>query len=188
LATTRVHNTITIDQKDQMLRAGKFLWLKKAQASIITRHNDTSISASHEGYKSLGIIHSRFIHQPETYELIVKDSISFSKNNQDHLVSIHWLLPDWQWKWKDDLLTLGLDDRRIDLRIFCKTTENTPIPVSNISLVRAGIALLGNHQEEILGWISPTYNVKLPALSLTLSWKVNRTVEITSSWQFRKEK
>ena len=116
---------------------------------------------------------------------MVKDTLSFSKNKQDRLVSIHWLLPDWQWKWEGDRFTIYWNDRSIDLRIVCKTTENTQVPIKNIDLVRAGVALLGNNQEEILGWISPTYNVKVPALSLTLSWLVNRTVEIASSWQFR---
>lgn len=188
LMSTRVHNTITIDQKDQMLRAGKFLWLKKAQAEYISRHNEPTLSASHDGYKSLGVRHSRTVQQPGDFEINVTDEVSILNPTQEHLVSIHWLLPDWHWKWDDDLFTIQLDDRSIDLRIFCKSSENSLLPIDHISLVRAGVALLGNNQDDILGWISPTYNLKTPALSLTLSWIVNRSVEITSHWQFRKDK
>jgi hypothetical protein len=47
LSTTHVHNTITINGKDQMTRAGQFLWLDWAQAAVVTHDLDLTGRADH---------------------------------------------------------------------------------------------------------------------------------------------
>ena len=58
LAGTSVHNTLTINGQDQMTRAGKFLWLDWAQAQV-ERCSPQEISAHHNGYRHLGLLHHR---------------------------------------------------------------------------------------------------------------------------------
>ncbi|MEO8406162.1 MAG: alginate lyase family protein, partial [Chitinophagaceae bacterium] len=60
--STLAHNTITIDKTDQALLAGPTLWLNHYRCKVleasITPEKDT-IVASHDGYSSKGIVHTR---------------------------------------------------------------------------------------------------------------------------------
>jgi len=56
-------------------------------------------------------------------------------------------------------------------------------PPFDISLIRAGNTLMGTQMDEILGWESDTYGEKHPVLSLSLSWRVIGSVEISTEWK-----
>jgi hypothetical protein len=188
LMSTRVHNTVTIDNLDQMYRAGKFLWLKKAQATVISLENKNAISAFHDGYKDLGIRHQRTLSQPRELEISVKDELHFESHAKTHLVSQHWLLPDWPWQWENGIFTIQKENRTVELSISSKTLNDIPLPTEDVCVIRAGIQLIGAKQDEIMGWISPTYGIKQPALSLTLTWKTGKSIAINTAWHFRKGK
>ncbi len=187
LMTTRVHNTVTVDNLDQMYRAGKFLWLKKTQAAIIPVNKKDAISAFHNGYKAQGVKHLRTVYPPGEREILVKDEVQFTNHAKSHLISLHWLLPDWQWQWEDGIFTFQNENRVVKLRIYCLTVDNIPLPIEDVSVIRAGIPLIGTHEDKIMGWTSPTYDFKVPALSLSLGWHSSRSITINSTWQFRKD-
>ena len=46
----------------------------------------------------------------------------------------------------------------------------------DITLIRAGQSLLGNTRDEVMGWVSPTYGIKLPALAFTTSWRTSQSL------------
>lgn len=54
LTSAAHHNTITINGRDQMTRAGRFLYVDRAQAHVI-EHEDQKAIAEHDGYRTLGI-------------------------------------------------------------------------------------------------------------------------------------
>jgi hypothetical protein len=189
LMATRVHNTITIDFRDQMFRAGKFLWLDKAQGVQKSTSNSGTLSASHNGYRRLGIVHSRTITIPKDSEFSVEDFIEFKKTSSSRLVSLHWLLPDWQWTQENDAFVISNKKMRVELFIQCwGTSSKEYLPPTDISLTRAGESLLGNTSDEIMGWVSPTYGIKNPALAYSVSWWSDKSLNISSHWRFEKVK
>ena len=77
LSDTAVHNTITIDEKNQMLKAGRFLWLDWAQAKIIRKDPfDGKIVAEHDGYKNVGINHLRQLSMVDDSRWEIRDELN----------------------------------------------------------------------------------------------------------------
>ncbi len=97
LARTAVHNTITIDGQEQMIHAGRFLWLNWAQATTVSRNEDPhAITAQHNGYDRLGIIHQRTLASLPAKGWLIKDALLPVKplgTNTSHEIVLHWLLP-----------------------------------------------------------------------------------------------
>jgi len=104
LASTQVHNTLSINYQDQMLRAGRFLWLDIAQAEVLSHEMDDSgnlikITAEHDGYRKLGARHRRTLMRiDEGWR--VKDSVLPCGKQHDNPLDLRvtWLLPDWEWE------------------------------------------------------------------------------------------
>ena len=189
LMATRVHNTVTIDGHNQMLRAGKFLWLKQAQATLLSQPGSAVLTARQNGYRSLGILHTRSLEAPYTQAVLVTDRVDFVKQHTSHQITLHWLLPDWEWRWQGENLHLAQGKRHISLRITAKQAQdNITVAPQQLSLIRAGVSLLGEAADEIRGWVSPTYGIKTPALSLALSWQTDTSLLINSAWQLQEEK
>ena len=166
LAATSVHNTVTIGHRDQMTRAGRFLWLDWAQAqSVQYRVGElaTAVEAWHDGYKKLGIVHKRAVLNIEDCWIVV-DDLSGSFNGEARL---HWVFPDCELAWEQD-----------ESRLWMQTAAGPfqcclHIPgASSVSLARAGkiLAEAGNEESDehlqIRGWHSLYYGEKTPALSL----------------------
>ena len=49
LAFTAVHNTLTVNQRNQMTPAGRFLFVDRAQAEVVEAADDR-LTARHDGY------------------------------------------------------------------------------------------------------------------------------------------
>jgi hypothetical protein len=201
-----VHNTVTVNGLDQMTRRGRFLYLDWAQAKVISREQSpddswTRITACHNGYRQLGILHQRSVTAYSDDRWLVEDRMIPSviarsrrssgdsqpgarNDNSEHTFRLHWLLPDWQWQIEGNVLRLESPYGRIQLTI-ATLIDRQPSEVQ-LSLVRGGERLLGNadlpHQP-ILGWVSPTYTVKVPALSLVVEVHGWLPVQFSSEWQ-----
>ena len=173
LAGTSVHNTITIDDQDQMVRAGKFLWLDWAQAHQVEEQNPKikAVTAEHDGYRRLGIIHRRRVQLIEENEWQIEDYLIPTANHTDnHHACLHWLLPDWPWQLIDQSIELKAPFGTYRLTIKIKEGEILTKP--EIDLIRAGKSLmLKRRATHISGWYSPTYNLKEPALSLCYQFR-----------------
>jgi hypothetical protein len=125
LATTAVHNTISVQGSDQMTRAGRFLWLDWAQAELVDKMVDPGgkwikVSAKHDGYKLDKITHQRSItckssggwliedqlHWPtqvKSIQITSEDISSTGELSQNQIKArLHWLLPDWSWEINDE--------------------------------------------------------------------------------------
>ena len=100
LVTTRVHNTVTVDGRDQMTRAGRFLVLDWASAhSKNLIETDESIlgrvRAYHSGYGNVKHERTVTVYQDERW--VVEDKLT-SPRRTPHVYRLHWLLPDYEWK------------------------------------------------------------------------------------------
>ena len=187
LAQTSVHNTIVVDHQDQMLRAGKFIWLDWAQAKTLS---DTSgeiqrISASHDGYQKIGVIHKRSLIQISKFHWLVEDELLPSGNPvREHEFALHWLLPDWPWQVSHNGLILDGDPEKVMLKIRMPDLVADVFSISKyFQLIQGGKLIYGNGEfTPNLGWYSPTYALKIPALSFRVCWKAEIPCKIQTEW------
>jgi hypothetical protein len=205
LACSEVHNTISLDDKDQMMRAGRFLWLDWAQAVVVSCQTAgeselVSITAQHNGYVRLGAVHKRRVEtRPDGWwindELL--PSRSRPMGSSAVRARLHWLLPDWQWEVIDDD---GKDDQpgKCCLRIkspygwVSLQIQATAGSLSQdhdrslqIQIIRAGQLVYGRGQvSPTWGWSSPTYNLKVPALSVAVYQAGQLPLSFSSRWVF----
>jgi hypothetical protein len=187
LGKTLVHNTVTVDEKDQMIWAGKFLWLDWAQARISENSLPTSVKASHNGYRKLGIEHTRLVDLSSDHEVEVLDVIRVPvKNRKEHAIWLHWLLPDVRWKLDhSSLLLVGEKPMpKITLSVECMVSES-PKDIDEFQVIRAGRNLTSKSKiSPILGWSSPLYGVKKPAISFRVCVHSKTSITFTSRISF----
>jgi len=192
LTTTLVHNTVSVDGRDQFTRAGRFLYLdwynayRKASLS-----DDPSVVQSVRGRAwnfRQGYRHARTVtvHADDRWrvedEVLPLRWIGTVLLGQPMSVRLHWLLPDWPWRLEraGEGLALELDSPHGPLRLTIGGTR----PLT-FSLARAGELLTGTDQVPAWrGWSSPTYGVKQPALSLAVELHSANEVQFTSEFTF----
>lgn len=170
LARTAVHNTITVDGRDQMRRAGRFLWIDWAQASGCLRHHPnqphaTYFEGEHDGYHRLGVKHRRVVHCIEDAGWIILDDVQGAGT---HDARLHWLLADLAYELSESPFEIALTCRQQRLRWILLATA----PGSG-ALIRAGKQIWparksadSNPDIQLLGWEALTYGELHPALSL----------------------
>lgn len=171
LARTCVHNTVTVDGRDQMRRAGRFLWLDWAQGvgecQVDSNGVYASFSGEHDGYRRLGVTHRRTVHWLRDAGWVITDDLLGSG---EHDLRLHWLTPDLPFKASDPPFRVQFttdNEQRIHWHIFSSCDGQHAI-------LRSG----QNSNSEIvgcdlpqLGWESPTYAELRPAVSLVCQTK-----------------
>lgn len=192
LTHAAVHNTVTVDKLDQMRRAGRFLYLDWAQAQILSREKAEDGSwerlvASHNGYRRLGITHKREVSAYADDRWLVNDLLEKTGGEKatEHTFRLHWLLPDWEWTVDENTLQLQSPYGVVSLEINAFHRESPAS--SQFLLVRAGKRIYGAVDPpyiEILGWVSPTYSLKIPALSLVVEMVSVPQARFNSDWRF----
>jgi hypothetical protein len=190
LVSTRVHNTVTVDGRDQMTRAGKFLtldWVNAySKAEISTDENVVGrIKAYHDGYR--GVRHERTVTVYHDERWAVEDRLKVTGLNvgKSRKFRLHWLLLDGEWKLENRRSGVGL---RVDspfgwitLRINLEPSDLQLVT----SLVRAGELMYGQRDvKPYEGWVSPTYGRKIPALSLAVEAASSQSVTFVSEFIF----
>lgn len=202
LTQTAVHNTVTVDGLDQMRRAGRFLYLDWAQAKVMADEiaadgSSRTLAAEHDGYRWLGVSHRRTVTAFSGDRWLVEDELTLGGRKQDvaHTFRLHWLLPDWGWHLEGDEagVNIGLvsPEGTIQLAIHSK-----PI-LTRFDVVRGGEVVWaltggidGTRDVEpppslaIMGWYSPTYALKKPALSLVAEVVGEPGASFVSEWKF----
>ncbi len=177
MTSALVHNTVVIDNQEFMLRAGKFLYLDWAQAKLINyqpgdQNNPEILTAEHSDYRKLGIMHTRKVTISSDGRWEIIDQVD-GPASPHHTVRLHWLLPDWQYEVLGPITNDSFSTYEIRIRspqgwISLKTgasTQGVPLKV-NYQLARAGTILFGSGDVlPIVGWVSPIYGEKIPALA-----------------------
>jgi hypothetical protein len=187
LVTTRVHNTVTVDGRDQMTRAGRFLvldWASAHSKNIIETNESIlgRVRAYHNGYGN--IKHERTVTVYQDEHWVVEDKLT-SPRRKPHTFRIHWLFPDYEWKLEEQ-------ERRASLKlnsphgwITLSIHSSSLVPQSSFSLVRAGELVYGQRDAQPYeGWVSRTYGQKSPALSFAFELTSEYHLMITSEFIF----
>lgn len=198
LTSAFVHNTVTVDGQEFMLRVSRFLYLDWAHAKVIAQGSVasdeiSSITAEHNGYRKMGLVHSRKVTTFRDGHWEIIDRITGS-HNQPHAIRLHWLLPDWEYELheapeNDPFSSIELRIRSpygwVALKMGHSLSEakNQTSSGVNFQLVRAGSLLFGTGiVSPYMGWASPTYGEKIPALACILEVSQRLPLELKSEW------
>jgi hypothetical protein len=189
LVTTRVHNTVSVDGRDPMTRAGRFLvldWADTHSKNLIETDENIlgRVRAYHRGFR--GVKHERTVTVYQNERWIIEDKLT-SARRTPHTYRVHWLLPDYEWKLEEQ-------ENRINLKInspygIIVLSINSSFildPSSfSFSLVRAGELIHGQRDvQPYEGWVSRTYGQKSPALSFAVEVNSEFNTTITSEFTF----
>jgi hypothetical protein len=183
LVTAFVHNTVTVNGRDQMKRAGRFLYLDwvNAYRKPLPTEGETELGRIRGRYWRRNYRHTRIVslREPDHWQVIdeiLPERMPWQKKTIK--ARLHWLLPDWEWMLEQDGqgTTIALQSPHGPVSLAIQHTPgNAPVEVS---LARGGELLSGGAPADpTRGWMSPTYGVKIPALSLALT--VASKTEIT---------
>jgi len=157
-----VHNTISVNGQDQMIYAGKFLWLDWSQARII-EVSPTSVTALHDGYQRFGVIHRRTLKKlSEDGWEILDELLPFHLAAPVIQANLNWLLPDWPFTRIENQIELESPLGLITLSL----EQDSNHQEMNLDIYREGKSLLSGKESIRLGWYSHTYGIKDPALSV----------------------
>jgi hypothetical protein len=189
LVTTRVHNTVTVDGRDQMTRAGRFLVLDWASAysKNLIEADDTILGRArgyHRGYH--GLKHERTVTVYQNERWVVNDHFT-ARSRSERVYRLHWQLPDYEWELenRDASQGIGLRIKSPYGWITLSVHSSFIINHSSLSLVRAGELVHGQRDvQPYEGWVSHIYGQKSPALSFAVELSSAYNIEITSEFIF----
>mgnify|MGYP001374167496 CR=1 FL=1 len=149
LALTSVHNTVTVDGRDQMTLLSRFTWTNWSKGKVL-KHEKNLWQGEHDGYKPVS--HKRTVMTLEDDRWLVIDKL---EAKEPHHYALHWLLNDFPLEQKENLVVLSLDEMKYKMQVGM--TEGN----GNFSLVRADA-------DSTRGWHSRYYGHKEPAVSVML--------------------
>jgi hypothetical protein len=104
-----------------------------------------------------------------------------------HRVRLHWLLPNWEWKIHHSQSRLTIEMLSPYGWIILSVSEGIEASISNLQTIvfRAGeLQYSSGDDSPTWGWVSPTYGVKEPALSLAVTATGALPLTFMSKWSF----
>ncbi len=159
LARTVYHNTVTVDDRNQMEQVGRFLWLpwpcgQTLYCSASTTGFLTYWEGEHDGYRRLKapVRHRRGILRLDDGWWVVFDRL---QSAGEHTYCLHWLFPDVPYNWDVEDGHLALDFTSFAYHVWLAAGPTEP----SYSLVRGD-------ERSPRGWRSSYYYGREPALSL----------------------
>ena len=182
LRKTKVHNTLTVNGMDQMEEHGTFRWRDWSTGLIFPDQNKKSLIGEHNGYKKLGITHTRQLKSLGNDSWQIDDTLTNKySNDASHEVVIHWLIRDNPYQFTTpNQIEFTFSDYQLNMELTCRQG------LVELGIIRAGVCVFGNMKSDPnLGWYSPSYLVKQPALSIIgkLNLRIKK-VQLTTTFQF----
>jgi hypothetical protein len=158
LAHTSAHNTVTVDNKDQMDLVSRFTWINWSKGKVL-KHDENVWQGEHDGYKPVS--HKRTVMSVEGDRWLVIDNLVA---NESHHYALHWLLEDFGIQKLASGYGLLLQPTKMDSKL-----SDSKILIQmgmiegngNFSIVRADA-------NSTRGWRSRYYGHKEPAISVML--------------------
>ena len=189
LVTSRIHNTVTVDGRDQMTRAGRFMtldWFPAYSKSMVPTDESVlgQVMGYHKGYR--GVRHERTVTVYANERWVVEDRLI---SKELHTYRLHWLLPDWEWgvESREERIEISLKSPQGKILLVWRTSPQLPNLLSLLSIVRTGELVYGTRDvQPFEGWVSPTYGIKNPALSLAIEITSDQEVLFLSQFIFPK--
>ncbi|MCK4782951.1 MAG: alginate lyase family protein, partial [Desulfobacteraceae bacterium] len=169
-ASTAAHNTIAVDDAEQMTKASRFMWFDWTKAKLTTYNSGDCdgtkvMQGEHYGYCRNGqdVIHRRAVLSWEqTCWLIVDDVLGLGTHN----IELFWQLCDLEHQLSGNVLTIKTEDGPVclavltpgdDVRCECSRGDDRPI-----------------------GWQSLYYGTREPAPTLVCSKRADLPVRLVT--------
>ncbi|RJP47025.1 MAG: hypothetical protein C4583_17540 [Anaerolineaceae bacterium] len=167
LARTSAHNTVTVDDKDQMTLISRFTWTNWAKGNVL-KHTDNLWQGEHDGYKP--VRHKRTVMALEGDRWLVVDDL---EANEPHHYALHWLLNDVPFVKNKNSIHLNYESSIYKIQTGLTNGEG------KFSILRAD-------PNSTRGWRSRYYGHKEPAISLLLETD-QRTVRFYTFFGFEND-
>ncbi|MEL6721307.1 MAG: heparinase II/III-family protein, partial [Bacteroidota bacterium] len=156
---TRFHNTITIDQKDQMERMHRFTWGYWHDCQLNSYNSEKAIQAfevEHYGYHRLEdpVTHRRVILCTDKDHWIVIDDILGTK---EHEVQLHWRLVNFPVQVNQEQLEIATPKGELAMGIYGKDISKNDFYLKK-----------GRDKNELETWKSDYYGYKESTNSLNI--------------------
>jgi hypothetical protein len=165
---TSSHNTIMINNKDQMEKASRFMWLNWTKSKTLHFKQLNKINmfeGEHYGY--LPLIHRRGVLNIDNHWIVIDDIFGDFKGTA-HNVSLHWLIGtneiqsinEGSWR-------LPLENEDVLMRIICSTEFSHQIYKGS--------------EFPVQGWQSLYYGEKIAVPQLKLSFNIKEKARIITA-------
>jgi hypothetical protein len=167
---TAAHNTVRVDGVNQSVMTGRFLWGERAESKLLLFQETAgtwSIEAEHDGYRRLTdpVIHRRRVD-------CAKDSINLRVEDVLECRGLHEIEILWHLHESADVVQRGQSALvRFQGREIQFETGNHGFSLD----------IVCGREAPILGWRSPSFNVRLPAPTLRFSGRVNGASRIVTT-------
>lgn len=168
LSGTTYHNTITIDNLDQMNRAGKFLWLPWGRGSLRQQKNSPQgdigyLEGEHDGYERLRppAKHRRALVRLGEETWLILDAVQSDAARE---YSLHWLLSDMPYEWDANVNRVTLKTPKGYYYLQANGTV-----MKGAEKINCASTLVRADEQSPRGWQSPYYHQRLPALSFKMT-------------------
>jgi asparagine synthase (glutamine-hydrolysing) len=157
LARSAVHNTITVDDQDQMTRVSRFMWVNWARGRVLQSAESPQLTlweGEHDGYCRLTppVLCRRAVVGVDADTWLIVDTLMSARA---HRIRLHWLLADFPYRQVADGLILATPQGDYYIQAGCSTPPE-------FELVRAD-------PQGTRGWRSLSYGHKIPAISWSLT-------------------
>jgi hypothetical protein len=199
LTSTLAHNTVSVDGLEQMTRVSRFLYLDWADASS-KRHFETNAdylqqnSARTYAYAKVNVRHERLVTVFSDEHWRVEDEllnvVMPGQAPSAHVYRLHWLLLDWEWVIESREERAEKCEQGVEIRLksplgWVELAISADQPIKRVGVVRAGELIHGDGlTSPVFGWVSPTYSVKIPALSLAVEVQSTESVKFATEFEF----
>lgn len=162
LAHTSAHNTVVVDNKDQMTMVSRFTWTNWSKGKVL-KHNEQLWQGEHDSYKP--VTHKRSVLSLDNDRWLVSDHIAA---NEPHHYALHWLLCDGTFEVLDTPSRyapahgLWLTPTKADSKL------SDPRFLIQMGLVEGNgkFSLIRADPNSTRGWRSRYYGHKEPAISV----------------------
>jgi asparagine synthase (glutamine-hydrolysing) len=149
LARTSVHNTVIVDDRDQMKMVSRFTWTNWPKGRVLQR-KENLWQGEHDGYKP--VIHKRTVMALNGDRWLVMDDL---RDSQSHHYALHWLLNNYPYEQQENLILLSIDSMRHKMQV-------------GVAEGKATFSVVRGDEKSTRGWRSKYYGEKEPAVSVML--------------------
>ncbi len=165
---TSAHNTVRVDGQDQSVQGGTFMWSRHAVTQVINQESSPDkecISAEHDGYSRLPdpATHQRTVsYDKHEHRIHITDQI---KSECSHDIELFWHLSEH--------CKVHLSGREAHIE-----TPDAEVIIKCLDEAAIADVVYGD-EETPLGWISRSFDVKVPTHTLVFRTKshTDRPVE-----------
>ncbi len=168
--STKAHNTVCIDNTDQSVITGNFMWSSKADAECLSYKKDAYVKGRHDGYRRIGktgVIHQRGVAFQQTdNKWVITDELI---GNGDHTIEICF---------------------HLDPNCYVESRDEHQVEIS----FPGGVCRLHYEKELIcetyygnellpIGWYSPAYDRKEPTKTIVLKKRMEGSTVIRTTFE-----